>query len=62
MSGAIASSAPIYAQLNFKQYLEVSTQSLGSSSCQANVAAATKKFEEYLKTEAGLKFLSQDFQ
>ncbi|XP_065643422.1 putative serine protease K12H4.7 isoform X2 [Hydra vulgaris] len=60
--GAVASSAPIYAQLNFPQYLEVSTKSLGSSRCRANVNAATKILESYLTTEEGLKKLSMDFK
>lgn len=60
--GSIASSAPINAQLDFPQYLEVSTASLGSEKCRSNVAKATAKLENYTKTEAGLKYLSLQFK
>ena len=60
--GAIASSAPIQAQLNFPQYLEVSTQSLNSKQCQASVKKATAALESYTNTETGLKLLALKFK
>lgn len=60
--GAIASSAPIFAQLDFPEYLEVSTRSLTNDECRANVGAATESLEGFTKTEAGLKYLSTRFK
>lgn len=60
--GAIASSAPILAQLNFPEYLEVSTQSLTDDTCRSNVANASKTLELYTQTEAGRKELTDLFR
>lgn len=60
--GAVATSAPIFAQLDFPQYLEVSTASLTDDLCRANVAAASRSLDDYLRKEAGLKYLSTRFK
>lgn len=62
MVGAVASSAPIFAQLDFPQYLEVSTASLTDDLCRVNVAAASRSLDDYSKKEAGLKYLSTRFK
>ena len=56
--GAVASSAPIKAVLNFKGYFEVATQSLGSDECRNAVKAATTKMEELIRTTDGRHYLS----
>lgn len=60
--GAVASSAPIQAQLNFPEYLEVSTQSLTDDVCRNNVGNATAMLEQYTKTDAGRKQLTDMFK
>eukprot|EP01094_Clydonella_sp_ATCC50884_P011392 TRINITY_DN2117_c1_g1_i2.p1 TRINITY_DN2117_c1_g1~~TRINITY_DN2117_c1_g1_i2.p1 ORF type:complete len:508 (-),score=178.90 TRINITY_DN2117_c1_g1_i2:62-1585(-) len=47
-NGAIASSAPVHAQLDFPEYLETVSNSLGSS-CSAIFAKATASIEDYLQ-------------
>lgn len=59
--GAVASSAPIQAQLDFPQYLEVSTESLGTQECKDNVKTATSMTEKYTQTEGGRKYLTDLF-
>lgn len=60
--GAVASSAPIKAVLDFPEYFEVATQSLGTEECQHNVKHATSKIESLLKTSSGLQYLSTRFR
>lgn len=60
--GSVATSAPIFAQLDFPQYLEVATDSLTDDSCQVNVRTATDALGNYTLTEAGLKYLSARFR
>lgn len=60
--GAVASSAPIQAQTDFPEYLEVSTDSLGTQQCKDSVKAATTSVENYAKTESGRKLLTNLFQ
>lgn len=60
--GAVASSAPINAQTDFPEYLEVSTDSLGTQECKDKVQAATTSVEKYVQTEAGRKMLTDLFQ
>ncbi|XP_066913299.1 putative serine protease K12H4.7 [Clytia hemisphaerica] len=59
--GAVASSAPINAQTDFPEYLEVSTDSLGTQECKDSVQAATTSVEKYVQTEAGRKMLTDLF-
>jgi len=60
--GAVATSAPIQAQLNFPQYIEVATSSLGTSQCQQHVREAAKHVEILLQTQKGREFLSKKFR
>ncbi|XP_060082693.1 putative serine protease K12H4.7 [Ylistrum balloti] len=55
VDGAVASSAPIKAVLNFYEYLGVVTNSLATTgqSCNKNVAAATDDLASKLQTAAG---------
>jgi pimeloyl-ACP methyl ester carboxylesterase len=59
--GAVASSAPINAVLNFPEYYEVATQSLPKA-CRSAVNVATKSIENHLKTAFGRQHMSQLFR
>merc|ERR1712023_115185 len=52
VAGAIASSAPVHAQLDFPEYLETVAASLGSS-CSNQFAVATKSIEQLLDDPTG---------
>lgn len=58
--GAVASSAPIKAVLNFKEYFEVATKALPKD-CRRAVKVATAKIEDNLKASSGRKRLSSIF-
>ena len=67
VTGSIASSAPIFAQLDFPQYLEVATRSLAGDGvkglmCVRNVDAAVKKVETMVTSQEGLNNLSETFK
>ncbi len=54
--GAVASSAPVQAELDFSQYLDVVTASLtsqsGSTQCVSNIQAATNQLQQLLQSGA----------
>jgi hypothetical protein len=58
--GAFAASAPVQAQLDFSQYFEIVSTSLGSS-VSASLAASTAAVETLLATDAGRQQLLNDF-
>eukprot|EP01101_Sappina_pedata_P003571 TRINITY_DN1431_c0_g1_i1.p1 TRINITY_DN1431_c0_g1~~TRINITY_DN1431_c0_g1_i1.p1 ORF type:complete len:485 (-),score=196.03 TRINITY_DN1431_c0_g1_i1:96-1550(-) len=63
--GAIASSAPVQATLDFFEYLDVVDLSLSYFSgpqCDATIAAATKVIEQMIITIPGRKQLQTDFK
>jgi len=62
VAGAVASSAPVFAEADFKEYLEVvgqSLTSLGSEECDKNVKSSTDTIRELLKTDDGRKTLKE---
>jgi len=64
ISGAVATSAPIQATLDFPEYYEVVSRSLSTTGpqCVANIASATKMFETMTKTSEGLANLTRIFK
>lgn len=64
--GAIATSAPVLAKLNFVGYHEVVSNSLATSpqgqSCNAAINYATGILQEMVKTDAGRAKIVKDFQ
>ena len=64
VDGSIATSAPIFAQLNFKEYLGVVRDSLATTgdSCVKNIQAATEQLEKMLSTSKGQKQVKEHFQ
>eukprot|EP00795_Rhopilema_esculentum_P016900 gene16900-8384_t len=64
VSGAVATSAPIQAVLDFPEYYEVVANSLATTgpTCNENIASATKMFETMSKTSEGLANLTQIFK
>jgi tRNA U34 5-carboxymethylaminomethyl modifying GTPase MnmE/TrmE len=62
--GAVASSAPVKAQLDFPEYLEVVTASLDTTGpeCNKNIANATQQVDRLLQTAEGVKKLTQTFR
>ncbi|XP_032241066.2 putative serine protease K12H4.7 isoform X2 [Nematostella vectensis] len=62
--GAVASSAPVLAQLYFPEYLEVVTASLETTGpdCTKNIANATAVIEELLDADQGTKKLTDLFR
>lgn len=63
-SGAVASSAPVLAQLDFPEYLEVVAASLTTtgSGCNKNIANATKQINQLLQSTEGVKKLTETFR
>lgn len=65
VDGAVASSAPVLAQVDFKGYLEVVTQSLNTTNpanaCISAISNATTAFHQNLETEEGRKALFKQF-
>ncbi|XP_029634017.1 putative serine protease K12H4.7 [Octopus sinensis] len=64
VDGAVASSAPVNAVLNFKDYLRVVTESLatfGGPECNTAISQATEAIEQLLKTPAGRNLLKTNF-
>ncbi|XP_078380206.1 putative serine protease K12H4.7 [Oculina patagonica] len=61
--GAVASSAPVFATVNFPEYMDVVTASLATTGqeCDQNIANATKTLQSLLSTEQGAKQLSELF-
>ncbi|XP_046852436.1 putative serine protease K12H4.7 [Xenia sp. Carnegie-2017] len=66
VAGAVATSAPVFAKLNFKGYLDVVTASLQTSSyghtCTDSIAVATSKLQSMVKTNSGRQQLSKMFR
>jgi len=60
VDAAVASSAPVQAQINFVNYLAVVRDSLGSE-CDAAIQAATNQIEALLQHRVGWKVLSKKF-
>lgn len=62
-TGAVASSAPVFAKLDFTKYMEVVTASLGTTGqdCVKNVANATETLKSLLSSEQGAKQLTELF-
>lgn len=61
VSGAIASSAPVKAVLNFDTYLEVVDTSLGPK-CVSNIRSAMNELEPLLDNENGWEILTKKFR
>ncbi|EGD75014.1 hypothetical protein PTSG_07238 [Salpingoeca rosetta] len=66
VNGAISTSSPVYALVDFHQYHEVVRNSLATvphngSHCSAAIATATEKIQTMLKTTNGRKQLAKDF-
>ena len=61
---SVASSAPILAQVDFKQYLQVVTKSLQTAgkTCTQKIQNATTTIQGMIKTSSGRKKLSQMFK
>lgn len=62
-SGAVASSAPVFGKLNFLEYMDVVTASLGTTGpdCVKNVANATNRVQSLLSSLEGAKQLTELF-
>ncbi|CAG2182428.1 unnamed protein product, partial [Oppiella nova] len=58
--GAIASSAPVLAEVDFKDYFGVVSDSLGTE-CSQNIRKASQELDELLKTPEGVKKVRQMF-
>lgn len=61
--GAVATSAPVLARLDFKQYLEVVTASLQTTgaACTQHIGNATMKIQSMLMSDEGRQQLSEKF-
>lgn len=61
--GSVASSAPVFATVNFPEYMDVVTASLATTGqeCDKNIANATKTLHSLLSTDQGAKQLSELF-
>ena len=61
--GSVASSAPVFAKVNFPEYMDVVTASLGTTGqeCSKNIANATETLQSLLSSEEGVKKLSELF-
>ena len=61
--GSVASSAPVFAKVNFAGYMDVVTASLKTTGqeCGKNIANATDTLHSLLSSEKGAKELSQLF-
>ncbi|XP_070172924.1 putative serine protease K12H4.7 isoform X2 [Littorina saxatilis] len=64
VTGAIATSAPVFAKLNFLEYLSVVRNSLSvsSSSCVTNIQQAVTQLENMLNTTDGRQTLKKMFK
>ena len=62
--GAVASSAPVFATVNFPQYMDVVTASLETTGqdCVRNIDNAAKTMQALLTTEEGAKQLTELFE
>jgi len=62
--GAVATSAPVLAQLNFPQYVEVVAASLATTGpeCNKNIANATNQISVLLKSAEGVNKLTKTFR
>ena len=58
---ALSSSAPVLAQLDYPEYLQVVTESIGET-CARRVKAAFTKINTLIETEAGKAQLQSDFK
>ena len=65
LTGAIASSAPVLAEVDYVQYLQVVTASMATSKygtqCTDKIENATGQIQALLQTSAGKKQLQQQF-
>ncbi|XP_020629406.1 putative serine protease K12H4.7 isoform X3 [Orbicella faveolata] len=61
--GSVASSAPVFAKVNFAEYMDVVTASLATTGqeCGKNIANATDTLHSLLSSEEGAKELSELF-
>ena len=61
--GSVASSAPVFAKVNFAEYMDVVTASLATTGqeCGRNIANATETLSSLLSSEKGAKELSELF-
>ena len=61
---AVASSAPMFAVVNFSQYLEVVQSSLNyfSPTCSQEISKATNKMQDLIKTPSGRENLESIFK
>lgn len=66
VAGAVATSAPVFAELNFKSYLDVVTASLQTTSygktCTDSIAGATEKIQSMVTSDEGRQQLSKIFR
>ncbi|XP_054156706.1 putative serine protease K12H4.7 [Oppia nitens] len=60
VAGSVASSAPVQVRYEFKEYLGVDSQSLGTE-CTNQVREAFKQIEDQLKTSQGCQLLTKQF-
>uniref|UniRef100_A0A8W8IVI8 Serine protease K12H4.7 n=1 Tax=Magallana gigas TaxID=29159 RepID=A0A8W8IVI8_MAGGI len=63
VDGAVATSAPIFAQLNFKEYLQVVVSSLATTGpgCNKNIKMATDTITKMISTDTGRKSVEKMF-
>ena len=61
--GSVATSAPVFAKVNFPEYMDVVTASLATTGqeCVKNIANATDTLRSLLSSEKGAKELSELF-
>ena len=61
--GSVASSAPVFAKVNFAEYMDVVTASLTTTGqeCGKNIANATDTLHSLLSSEEGAKEVSHLF-
>ncbi|XP_068729188.1 putative serine protease K12H4.7 [Montipora capricornis] len=63
VDAAVATSAPVFAKLNFQEYMDVVTASLGTTGpdCTKNVANATDRLHSLLSSQEGADQLTELF-
>ena len=61
--GSVASSAPVFAKVDFPEYMDVVTASLATTGqdCGKNIVNATQTLRSLLSSEQGAKVLTQLF-
>ena len=61
--GSVASSAPVFATVNFPEYMDVVSASLATTGqeCDKTIASATKTIHSLLSSEQGAKQLTELF-